>query len=353
MTARRCLVIAAARPSKSGAPPWRRFLMLVQYYRSLGMEVGGLILADDPLDAAAAARLRSVAVPAAVAKTVDAPAALAYLDRRHDFDVVHIAAFDIKPWTAARLRAVRLVDLPDDLSLTNPIEDWRIHTDLFVAYGEDGAQTCRDAGAEAIVAPYLRSTHRLARRRSNTGRALAGLWVEDDLSAVAAAQGLLDLIRRHGVGNGPNFIVAGPAAAAIEPPELPQPVVVLPTGYAERAFYRGVDLLLAPDLGPREGAGASPRYDVTTALELGATPLVSSIGLAGLRRHWRLPQFETFDAFVDYLFERGRDLSEGGLLVELRARADWTWSGVAGAGAMQRAELTKRLRERLGDLAAA
>jgi hypothetical protein len=108
------------------------------------------------------------------------------------------------------------------------------------------------------------------------------------------------------------------------------------------AFYRGLDLAIAPDI-----EGSAPRLDVLSALECGAAPLASSSALNGLRRRWRLPHFRDLGSMVDFLFNRGGELRDGGLLTELRARADWTWSGLVTASARQRERLNREIRANL------
>ena len=44
-------------------------------------------------------------------------------------------------------------------------------------------------------------------------------------------------------------------------------------------------------------------------------------------------------------YRMGAEMRDGRLLAELRARADWTWNGLAAAAARQRARLIEALRE--------
>jgi hypothetical protein len=48
---------------------------------------------------------------------------------------------------------------------------------------------------------------------------------------------------------------------------------------------------------------------------------------------------------AEYVFERGSDLRDGRLLADLRARADWTWSGLSVAAAQQQRELMRAITD--------
>lgn len=349
---RRCLIVSNATPAATGGSDWRRFGMLARNYQSSNMMVAALVLGERDPDRAQARLLRNASDQPAFARHADAREAVSALDLRHDFDVIHIAAPDAPPYLAAGLRAVRLLDLGGDWHGTDALAAWQSHIDLFVAFEADEARQCRDAGMNVIEAPYLHRAHRLSRGRIPGARLLAGCWVEAAPDAIAAVRAFFDAVRNRGGGFAPHFIVAGPGAGAIDLPQLPYPIMRLGPDVEERAFYRGIDIAVCPDL--RRGGSNAPRYDVMTALELGATPLVSSSALTGLRSLWRLPDFENLTELAEYLFERGRDMREGGLMADLRARADWTWSSLSGAAADQRkalmAGVSKEMQNKGGDI---
>ncbi|MEM7546306.1 MAG: hypothetical protein AAF367_12275 [Pseudomonadota bacterium] len=339
---RRCLIVSGAEPSATGAPDWRRFRMLAEHYRLSGLEVTALILRADPAGATAAAHLRASADRSAFASPDQAGAATRALDLRHNFDVIHVAAAHAPADICAGLGGVRLLDLPGNLTSVEALSGWRPHTDLYVGFEHADIGLCHEAGLDVVAAPYLRRAHRLSRSRITGTRLLAGLWVEAAPRAIAACRAFFDHVRDRGGGFAPNFIVAGPGATEIALPQLPFPIACLGPETAERAFYRGIDIAVCPDLG-----GAAPRYDVMTALELGATPIVSSSALTGVRSLWRLPHFEEMYGLAEYLFERGRDMREAGLMAELRARADWTWSSLSGAAADQRTALMASVKSKI------
>lgn len=327
----RCLIVTDARPAESGAPRWRRFAMVADYYREAGLETVGLCLAPDgERDAARAGILRARVDAPAFAAPESAAAAAASLEARFGFDVVHAMTGD-----AIACRGVRVVETPDPGS-----------TDADVAVLFEPAEAEGEGAApQTIVAPLLRAGFRRSRPRVAQGGVLAGVWVEADEAAIGAARSFFAEISRRGGGFAPSFVIAGPGAALVAPPRLPTPVTTLGPETTEQIFHRGLDLAVFPDL-PEAGAGA-PRYDVIGALELGATPLAPETALTGLRDCWRLPRFSSLEHLAEYLFEKGRDLREGGLLAELRARADWTWSGVAGAASEQRRAFRRAVLGRL------
>ncbi|MEM7523570.1 MAG: hypothetical protein AAF360_07425, partial [Pseudomonadota bacterium] len=296
----------------------------------------------------AAGALRSATPEAAFASLDVAQKAIETLDARADFDVMHIAAPEAPPWIAARRRAVRLTDAPGGLADAGVLSDWAVHTDLFVAYDAEEARRCEGEGHPVATAPYLRRAARKSLIRRRADRPLiAGLWIEATPASAAAASALFEAIRARGGGAPPRFALAGPGAADVTPPRLPYPALRLPSSTTERAFYRGVDLALFPDA-PGSSSRA-PRYEIAAALELGATPIVSADALTGFGEIWRLPRFSSLAEMAEYLFERGANLRQGGLAAELRARADWTWSGLQGAAATQRDALRAAIRSRLRD----
>lgn len=224
------------------------------------------------------------------------------------------------------------------------VNDRRGSIDVFACFESGEVQRIRDNGMSAIVAPYLGSTAPLFRSRPPRDHVLAGCWVERSPRAVDAVSAFFEQVRGRCGGAAPNFIVAGPGADQVTLPVLPVPVAVGTPSLSEQVFYRGVDLAICPDL-PVGGEGTPVRYDVITALQLGAKPLVSVSALTGLRESWRLPWFDDLYAMAEYVFERGRDLRAGTLLADLRARADWTWSGLSVVAARQRAELIHAIQQ--------
>ena len=87
---RRCLIVTAARPAATGAPDWRRFAMVADYYRQAGLETVGLCLApEDARGAARAAILRGRVDAPAFAAPDEGDAAAVALEARYGFDVVH------------------------------------------------------------------------------------------------------------------------------------------------------------------------------------------------------------------------------------------------------------------------
>lgn len=324
----RCLIVTDAAPARTGAPDWRRFATVAGHYREMGVETVGLCLAgEEARSVAGAGLLREQVDEPAFAAPEDAGAAAVALDARFGFDVVHALAGDASLGSPR----VRVVEATGGGA-----------ADVAIVYEPEDAA---EEGAEVVVAPFLRRAVRRSRPRVSDGAVLAGVWVEADEAAIGATRALFDEISRRGGGHAPNFVIAGPGAAAVDPPHLPNPVTVLGAETSERVFHRGVDIAVFPDL--PETRVRTPRYDVIGALELGATPLAPEAALTGLGAYWRLPRFSSLEELAEYLFERGRDLREGGLLAELRARADWTWSGVAGAASEQRRAFRRAVIGRL------
>ncbi|MEX2518176.1 MAG: hypothetical protein WD969_02455 [Paracoccaceae bacterium] len=93
---------------------------------------------------------------------------------------------------------------------------------------------------------------------------------------------------------------------------------------APRAFLL-VEARHASDLAPSSGLGVSGCAVVAAGRRrVGAAPF-------GIDPIWRPPVFAETVRLSQYVFERGRDLREGGPMVELRARADRTLGGHAAA----------------------
>ncbi|MEL7463688.1 MAG: hypothetical protein AAFN79_06455 [Pseudomonadota bacterium] len=319
---RRCLIVSDARPSATGASDWRRIVELATFHREAGFEVTALCLDDGvgrAADGEACAHLARIAANPAFARAEDAADAIGDLHRRFAFSIHHVAG----PTAPAR---------SDALLIAEGAENGGCEEDLRISF--DRPETDDD---DVIEAPLLRRAYRMTRARIPGARVLAGCWVEDEPRSIDAARGLFDAILTRGGGFAPNFAIAGPGAAKVAPPRLPAPVTVLEET-AERVFYRGLDIALFPDA-PTGATAHMPRYEALTALELGATPLVSESALTGIRSYWRLPSFVSLPDLAEYLLENGRALTEGGLMAELRARADWTWSGVAEAAGRQRRAL--------------
>ena len=322
---RRCLIAFSAQPQETGAADWRRVVILSAFYREIGFEATGLRLwRDAPTSPVACALLRGVVDRPAFAAFSAGRDAVAELHRRWRFDVVH---YDIS--------ASEVIDSGLDAALICDAAgraDGERADAIALSFGGGESETGSIEGA------LLRRAFRFTRSRLSQERILAGCWVEDDPRSVAAARALFAAILRQGGGYAPFFALAGPGAASVDPPRLPHPVTVLDDETPEKVFYRGVDIALFPDAATGASA-ALPRYEAIAALELGATPLVTDAALIGVKRAWRLPRFQTVEALADFLLENGRALSEGGLMAELRARADWTWSGIAEAAGRQREAL--------------
>lgn len=343
----RCLIVADAAPSAVGSPAWRRARMFVDVYRAAGLRPHLLSLHADE-DAAptadAVAAMRALADDVAVAETAASGHVVEALDARWSFNVIHVAASAAPDWIGARRRAVRISDGVSALMDRATLAARAVHTDVFLTTTDAEMEAVRETGRAAVTATYLRRATRRPGRRVAADRVLAGCWIEPSEASAASAQALFDALRRRGGGAPPAFAIGGGGAPQVAPPPLPQPVLAVGANIDERVFYRGLDVALFP---AQDEAASDVRLEIATALELGATPLVSAAALTGLASAWRAPRFDDLDAFAEYLFERGRDLRDGGLLAELRARADWTWSGLQGEAANQRAALMSALRERL------
>lgn len=332
----RALIVTAASPGRTGAADWRRAATLSEFYGDSGFETVGLCVRNDkaPPGGERAAALRGAFDHCAFTAPEAADDALAMIAHRYGFAVAHFAGEPARP-SEHILSAVILCD-------KGPVSEEGA-ADICVSF--EGA----DGEGGVIAAPLLRRAARLTRARiASGGRILAGCWVEDDPRAIDAAKALFQAIAVKGGGYGPNFALAGPGAALVSPPRLPNPPTIMPASVSERVFYRGVDIALFPDA-PTGEAAHLPRYDVLTALEFGATPMVSDSALVGLKPHWRLPRFATLEHLAEYLFEEGKSLREGGLMAELRARADWTWSGLSGASASQRSRLIGAIRDKIAE----
>ncbi len=344
----RCLIVTAAEPSASGAPAWRRFLMLADHYAASGLTVFGLNLHTRPIPQRLVPFLRDAVAGFALAPFDQARTAIERMDRRWAFDVVHLTVPNAPLDLLSGCAGVRLADLPDSASLKVAPSVWvaerRRAVDLFITFERDEATLLRETGAPFVRAAHLGRAARLSRTRPKRAELLAGCWVEPTPRAIEAVSAFLDQVRQRGGGAAPRFVVAGPGAVDVILPDLPVPVVRQGDAMAERVFYRGIDVAICPDLAVA-GGDTPVRYDVVTALELGATPLVSASALTGLRESWRLPWFDDLYAMAEYVFERGHDLRDGGLLADLRARADWTWSGLTVAAGQQRTALMQAIAD--------
>lgn len=330
---RRSLIAFTARPGETGAADWRRVVMLCALHRDLKLEVTALcLLPDGEARAEWAARLRDVAAQAAFARIADAKDAITALDRRWGFGVIHCCQ-GCSCGDADRTGAAIFCETSDP---------------HHCAAGVTRVTFAETAPAGEISAALLWSGLRFTRARLTGERILAGCWVEDDPRAIGAARAFFEAILRRGGGFAPNFALAGPGADAVGPPRLPYPVTVLDRDTPEKVFYRGVDIAVFPEVAAGASAGL-PRYEAIEALELGATPLVTDPALIGVERAWRLPRFPSVAALAEFLLENGRALSEGGMMAELRARADWTWSGIADMAARQRAALSGDISARFAE----
>ncbi|MEM8752514.1 MAG: hypothetical protein AAGF90_06025, partial [Pseudomonadota bacterium] len=353
MTRRALLVSDAA----TGDGRWARLARTAGWYADLGFEIAALRLGEANPGAPAVRRWReALRAEIACARPDAAPAALARLDDAAAFDVIHLDAPSAPPWIAAGRRGFRVAERPAALAAEGALPGWAEHVDAFLAVVPDDEAAIETTGRPGFAAAFLgRFAPRPAplRRRRAPGPRLAGLWLDGDEGPQAAAAALLDAVRRRGGGAPPRFLIGGPAAASLDPPPLPHPAVVVDAPRAARVFHRGLDLSLFPEAGgvDERRRACGPRVDLLEALEAGATPIASSAALHGLGRFWRLPRFDDLEAFAEYLFERGRDLRDGGLSAELRARADWTWAGLRDASATQGAALAAAIRERLREKA--
>lgn len=325
-TPRRALLIAGMDEVAPGAARLR-LAMLAAHHRDAGFAVTTLALSEDPVGASRAARLRALCADCAFAAPADAAAAVGALDLAHGFDLVHLAA-SASP-AIMPPGAVRLFDLAKGEGAPAPEA-----ADILVAMTPEHAAALQAEGRRAVAAPWLRRAARRPRLSAPGARGLAGLWVEDP----APASAFLEAARACSGGFPPTIVIAGPGAAAIRPPPFSIPVTRLDTATPERVFWRGVDLAIFPDPG---AAG----LDAVLALEFGAAPLVVGGAPFGMGAVWRLPVFADPPQLAEYLFERGRDLREGGLMADLRARAEWTLGGHAAAASSAGAALHDAIRD--------
>ncbi|MEM7268554.1 MAG: hypothetical protein AAF401_04795 [Pseudomonadota bacterium] len=342
-----CLLLLEAKPAASGAAPWRRFRAARSFLSDIGFDVATLWRESGECGAAQARYLVEVDPRAARASADNFEAAIRTMSDRTPYAAVYAMSPDLAD--AGRDQdGLTLVDLQAGLDedfdpAAQQTEADQMRKANIVVTATPQQRTFAEAlGVEAVEAPLLAHGERKKRPRFHSDRLLAGVWVEAEAAAIDAARELFERIQERGGGAAPNFAIAGPGASSIDPPNLPFPVTRMPADTAEMVFYRGLDIAVAPDI-----AGGAPRLDVVAALECGAAPLASSSGLNGLRRHWRLPHFRDLHSLADYLFERGAEMRDGGLVTELRARADWTWSSLTGASARQRERLASRIRAML------
>ncbi len=341
---RRALLVLNAAPSQTGAAPWRRFLMLAKYFAANQFEVTALHCGAAPLGQRAAMWLMAASDHVAFGSIEALEQAARRLDQAEYFDVVCALDPDLSAALQGPDRALRIVDLQAPVAEQDQEAlQHRLASSQMVLTAEP-AQTRFVEAMDRIAAevPALIDGARKMRPRLRKSQLLAGVWVERDRTSVEAVAAFFDEVVARGGGGAPNFVIAGPGAGEISPPPLPFPVTHLDNEVEEMAFYRGLDLVIAPDL-----AGQAPRLDVVSALECGAAPLASSSALNGLRRRWRLPHFRDLGAMADFLFNRCGELRDGGLLTELRARADWTLSGLVTASARQRERLNREIRANL------
>jgi hypothetical protein len=345
-----CLLITDASPTASGAPDWRRYLALAEHYRTAGYQTFGLLANEGETDANSIRWLRQATDQCAVCSGLEAATAVSALSHRYGFEVAHAASARLG-WALGgpNRDLVRIVDMQERPQALYRRLGWSLseeeersffnHADLVVTADRADAKFVTELGHGAVEAPFLRRGLRLQHPPITGGRFLAGLWVEASPSAIETVEAFFDTIRERGGGAAPNFAIAGPGALKIALPTLPYPVTVTPPDMEERIFYRSLDLCIAPDL-----FGGAPRLDVMSALEMGATPLASSSALTGVRQRWRLPHFGNLHSLSEYLFEKGDQMRDGGLLPELRARADWTWASLSNVAARHRERLNSRIR---------
>ncbi|MBX2855409.1 MAG: hypothetical protein KTR21_10490 [Rhodobacteraceae bacterium] len=341
---RRILFILDAPPSATGAAAWRRYLMLARYFCGNRFDVTALFASDDTIGAKAMQWLIATAAQVATCPRDEIENAARHLDRSGHFDIACAMSPDLAFGLKGALRALRLIDLQAPIAEQSR-DALSEHLSLArIVLTAEPAQSrfVQDLGLTAAETPTLIDGARKIRPRLRKSQLLAGIWVERDDISISATRAFFDEVVSRGGGGAPNFAIAGPGAREITPPPLPFPVTHLEDGVAETVFYRGLDLAVVPDT-----VGEAPRLDVVSALECGAAPLASSSALNGLRRRWRLPHFRTLGDMADFLFNRGGELRDGGLLTELRARADWTWSGLVTASARQRERLNREIRANL------
>lgn len=295
-------------------------MALIAACRDCGAEMTALAITQVPPGADTARRFRAAGAPAAFAAPARAGLAMETLHLAVPFDAVLVAAPCIGVMAPAGMFAIA-----DHLSGAHVI-DAALHLTA------EAAVQLRSEGARVLAAPFFASGPRRARTGRPRAGGLVGLWAD----AAGPADALLAAIRARGGGLQPQILLGGPAAASVSPPSLAFPIVLASIDVAEAVFWRAPDLGLFP-----EGGEAA----ALAALSLGVTPLLIGRAPFGREDLWRLPLFPDALTLAEYLFERGRDLRHGGLMAELRARADWTWSGWAGAASEARAALHAALRE--------
>lgn len=341
---RRILLILDAPPSATGAAAWRRYLMLARYFSSSDFIVTTLYTAEVDIGAKATQWLMATADRVAICPRQEIESASRRLDLSEHFDVACALIPDLAAALHGPVRALRLIDLqaPVTEEEQEALSQSLSRADIVLTAEPAQTRFVETLGPKAAETPALIDGARKIRPRLRKAQLLAGVWVEKDDISINATRAFFDEIVARGGGGAPNFAIAGPGASEITPPPLPFPVTHMDESLAEEAFYRGLDLAVAPDT-----EGKAPRLDVVSALECGAAPLASSSALNGLRRRWRLPHFRTLGDMADFLFNRGGELRDGGLLTELRARADWTWSGLVTASARQRERLNREIRANL------
>ena len=341
---RRALLILDAPPAETGAAAWRRYRMLSRYFASNQFTITSLFVVDGDAGAEAMRWLMATAQHVATCPRDGVEGAVRRLDQRDHFDVACALTPDLAPALSGADRALRLVDLQAPVTEENQETLSHRLSAADIVLTAEPAQTrfIESLGVTAAETPALIDGARKIRPRLRKSQLLAGVWVELDDISITATRAFFDEVVSRGGGGAPNFAIAGPGAQEITPPPLPFPVTHMDASLQETAFYRGLDLAVAPDV-----TGEAPRLDVVSALECGAAPLASSSALNGLRRRWRLPHFRNLGDMADFLFNRGGELRDGGLLTELRARADWTWSGLVTASARQRERLNREIRANL------
>ena len=349
----RCLLVTEAEPAASGAPDWRRFRALAEHYLMSRYEVDCLVISEGLIGQVAVTQLRQLARGVAIAPFSEICESVRCLVERGAHDIVHVGS----PILGHALRSVpgrsaRIVDMLEMPAAAAARAGHRLaedeeealfaHADVVVAADRVGVDHARIHTETVVEAPFVRQADRLRRPPVKGGRFLAGLWVEKAASDIRAVNAFFEAVRSRGGGGAPNFAIAGPGAQGIRTPALPYPVTVMPEGIDERVFYRGLDILIAPD-----ETGGATRLDIMSALEMGATPLVSTAALTGLLERWRLPHFGDLSSMTEFVFENGHKMREGGLLTELRARADWTWTSLSNKAAQDRARLNKVITRHL------
>ena len=341
---RRVLLITDAPPAKTGTAAWRRYRMIARYFAGNHFAITTLFVSDVTPGAGAIRWLMATADHLAICPRTEVEAAARNLDRRDHFDVACALTPDLAPGLSGPSRALRVIDLQAPVAEEEQEAlAQRLSAAALVLTAEPPqTRLVETLGISTAETPALIDGARKIRPRLRKSQLLAGTWVEKDETSISATRAFFDEIVARGGGGAPNFAIAGPGASEISPPPLPFLVTHIDESLEEMAFYRGLDLAIAPDI-----EGSAPRLDVLSALECGAAPLASSSALNGLRRRWRLPHFRDLGSMVDFLFNRGGELRDGGLLTELRARADWTWSGLVTASARQRERLNREIRANL------